>query len=106
MRTNRTLAIAIAAFLFGQPVAASDLNAELGFEFAQENCSKCHAIESTGESPLALAPPLRTLHEQYPVEFLEEAFAEGIVTGHPSMPEFQLDGAQIDNLIEYLKTLE
>ena len=32
--------------------------------------------------------------------------AEGIVTGHPNMPQFELDAAQIDDLIAYLKSLE
>jgi len=81
-------------------------NVERGFVFAKANCSICHAIGLYDESPLAIAPPLRTLHELYPVETLEESLAEGIVTGHPSMPQFQLDGAQINNLIAYLKSLE
>ena len=46
------------------------------------------------------------MHTRYPVENLEEALAEGIVTGHPTMPEFRLDPDQIENLIAYLKTLE
>ncbi len=58
------------------------------------------------QSPLPLAPPFRTLHERYSIEDLEESQAEGVVTGHPSIPEFQLDGAQINQLIDYLKTLE
>jgi hypothetical protein len=28
------------------------------------------------------------------------------VTGHPSMPEFRLDAAQIGHLVTYLKALE
>jgi hypothetical protein len=40
------------------------------------------------------------------VESLEEALAEGIVSGHPTMPEFRLDPGQIQDLISYLKTLE
>ena len=60
-----------------------------------------------GESPLAKAPPFRTLHERYPVENLSEALAEGIRTGHPAMPQFDaLDAEQIDDLIAYLKSLE
>jgi hypothetical protein len=59
-----------------------------------------------GESPLRIAPPFRTLHQRYPVESLVEALSEGIVTGHPSMPEFRLDVAQIGDLIAYLHTLE
>jgi len=48
----------------------------------------------------------RTLHTRYPIEKLAEAFAEGITTGHPTMPQFQLDAAQIGDLLAYLKTLE
>ena len=77
-----------------------------GLTFAQANCASCHSIGLTGSSSLPVAPPFRTLHELYPVEDLAEALAEGIVTGHPSMPQFKLDGGQIGDLISYLKTLE
>ena len=97
------LAIAALSAGVGEAHAAA---ADRGLTFAKANCSLCHAIGRHDESPLAIAPPLRTLHELYPVEELEEALAEGIVTGHPSMPQFQLDGAQINDLIAYLKTLE
>jgi mono/diheme cytochrome c family protein len=40
------------------------------------------------------------------VETLGEALAEGIQTGHPTMPEFQLDPDQIHDLLSYMKTLE
>jgi hypothetical protein len=40
------------------------------------------------------------------VETLEEALAEGIVTGHPSMPQFQFEPDQINDLIGFLKSLE
>ena len=52
------------------------------------------------------APPFRTLHSRYPVESLEESLAEGIVTGHPAMPEFQFDPEQVGDVIAYLKSLE
>ena len=51
-------------------------------------------------------PPFRTLHLRYPVEDIVESLAEGIRTAHPAMPEFQLDAAQIADLIAYLKSLE
>jgi len=41
-----------------------------------------------------------------PVETLGEALAEGIETGHPTMPAFQLDPDQINDLLSYLKSLE
>ena len=86
---------------FGQSIEA-----QRGHRFAQETCSQCHAVERFGTSPLAVAPPFRGLHELYPVESLEEALAEGIVTAHPSMPQFMLEPIEIADLIAYLKTLE
>ena len=73
---------------------------------AQANCARCHAIGRTGGSPLAAAPPFRTIHRRYPVEQLAEALAEGMETGHPVMLEFQLSQAQIADLVAYLRTLE
>ncbi len=77
-----------------------------GREFAGANCARCHSIERAGESPLKPAPPFRTLHQRYPVEYLEESLAEGMVTGHPDMPEFRLEPDQIADFIDFLKSLE
>lgn len=77
-----------------------------GEAFAASNCARCHAIGRTGASALAAAPAFRDLHQRYPVSQLAEALAEGIMTGHSAMPEFQLDETQIANLLAYLKTLE
>lgn len=86
--------------------AALDPAAQRGLVFARTNCAMCHAIGPVGNGPLPIAPPFRTLHERYPVENLEEALAEGIVAGHPNMPQFELDTARIRDLIAYLKSLE
>ena len=77
-----------------------------GRTFAQANCSNCHSIDKVSPSPLSIAPPFRELSQRYPVETLEEALAEGIVTGHPNMPEFRLARDPIGNFIAFLKTLE
>ena len=103
------LAAAIAgALILTAAARAADLDPAVarGRAFAEKNCGSCHAIGPSGASPLAKAPPFRTLHERYPVENLSEALAEGIVTGHPTMPEFRLDPDQITDLISYLKSLE
>ena len=80
--------------------------AQRGFVIVKTNCSRCHAIGKVGESPLKIAPPFRTLHEHYPVENLKEPLAEGIITGHPTMPEFRFDPGQVGDIIAYLKSLE
>ena len=86
--------------------AALSPSAQRGLNLARVNCARCHSIDKRSESPLKIAPPFRTLHERYPVENLEEPLAEGIVTGHPSMPEFRFEPDQIHDFIEFLKTLQ
>lgn len=77
-----------------------------GRTFARNNCARCHSIDKVTQSPLKIAPPFRALHKRYPVDSLAEALAEGIVTGHPTMPEFQLEPDQINDFIAFLRTLE
>ena len=86
------------------PVAAE--NPQQGKRIALIYCARCHAIDKVSPSPLKIAPPFRTLHERYPVEMLQEALAEGIVTGHPTMPQFSFDADQVGDFIAFLKTLE
>jgi cytochrome c len=77
-----------------------------GLVIVRTNCSRCHAVGKMGDSPLPIAPPFRALHKRYPVDDLQEPLAEGIVTGHPTMPEFRFDPGQVGDIIAYLKSLE
>lgn len=88
------------------PAVAASPDEQRGKTFVLTNCARCHAIDRVSQSPLKIAPPFRVLHKRYPIESLAESFAEGIQTGHPTMPEFQLDPDQIHDLLAYLKTLE
>lgn len=103
---RRQLALVLVTACASSVAMAQSGRVQRGFTFAQTNCSQCHAIGRFGESPIPEAPPFRTLHARYPVEDLAEAFAEGITTGHPSMPQFQLDPAQINDLLAYLKSIQ
>ena len=94
------------ALLLATPALAGPTAAQRSKAFARANCARCHAIDHDSESPLEIAPPLRTLHQRYPIESLEEALAEGISTGHGDMPAFELNPDQIHDLLSYLKTLE
>jgi cytochrome c len=96
---------ALALGVVASPAGALEPPAERGHTFVRANCAKCHAVEQFGESPLPIAPPFRSLHLKYPIDDLGEALAEGITTGHPTMPEFQLDPGQISDVLSYLKTL-
>lgn len=77
-----------------------------GKNFVLTNCSRCHAIDRVPPSPLKIAPPFRELHRKYPIEMLQESLAEGIFTGHPTMPMFRLEPDQINDVLSYLKSLE
>jgi mono/diheme cytochrome c family protein len=77
-----------------------------GKKLLEDNCSRCHAIGVTGDSPLAKAPPFREVVTRYPPESLGEALVEGIVTGHNEMPEFVFEADQAVEIIAYLDSLK
>lgn len=107
LRAKPAIGICIAAaisLLSSSPAVASSV--EQGRRLALLYCARCHSTDKVSPSPLKIAPPFRTLHERYPVEQLQEALAEGIVTGHPTMPEFRFDADQVGDFIAFLKTLE
>lgn len=108
---NLAAAAAVAATLALAPSAAKSDEAlspaaQRGLVIVRTNCMRCHAIDKVSPSELKIAPPFRSLHLRYPVEDLEEPLAEGIITGHPTMPEFRFDPGQVGDIIAYLKWLE
>jgi mono/diheme cytochrome c family protein len=86
--------------------AASAPSVRRGKTFAAVNCSQCHSIDLHTRSRLNTAPPFRSLHKRYPVETLGDALIEGLSIGHPRMPEFRLDPAEVRDFIAFLKSLE
>lgn len=108
MSTRNSFTVLLAAALVALTSAALALTpAELrGRTFARNNCGPCHSVDAATPSPLPIAPPFRTLDRRYPIESLAESLAEGIMTGHPTMPTFQLDPGQINDLLSFIKTLQ
>jgi cytochrome c len=106
MKTCLRFVAVLAAFCGTAHAQGLQPDEQRGLTFVRVHCSQCHSIDKVTQSSLRIAPPFRTLHQRYPVENLEEALAEGIVTGHPSMPEFRLDPGQIRDVIAFLKTFE
>ena len=71
-----------------------------------EACGACHATGRTGSSRHPDAPAFRDLGQRYPIEDLEESLAEGIVTGHPEMPQFRFGAPDVDDIVAYLKSIQ
>jgi cytochrome c len=76
-----------------------------GRALVEANCARCHAIGMDDTSHHEEAPPFRVVVTRYPPEDLAEALAEGIVSGHPDMPEFVFQPPEIDAILAYLNTL-
>jgi cytochrome c len=96
--------LAMAMALGLAPAAAADL--KHGEMLLTRDCASCHAVGRSGESPRKDAPAFRTLGKLYPIESLEEALGEGIMSGHPDMPEFKFDVDDVGAIIAYLKSIQ
>jgi mono/diheme cytochrome c family protein len=101
----RLLAAAFAFARLSQPCYAVD-ELKQGETLLTRDCSRCHAVGPAGNSPRADAPAFRTLSSRYPIESLEEALGEGIMSGHPDMPEIKYDADEVGVIIDYLKSIQ
>ena len=90
----------------GLPGGATADDIERGQALLTRNCADCHAIGRTGTGPHKDAPAFRTLSKRYPIESLEESLAEGIMSGHPDMPEFSFDADDVGAIIAYLNSIQ
>ncbi|MGB7286011.1 MAG: cytochrome c [Salaquimonas sp.] len=77
-----------------------------GKRLVSENCAGCHAIGLDDESTHKEAPPFRNLSMFYPIEALEEAFAEGIESGHPDMPVFDASLLDLQDILAYIESIQ
>jgi cytochrome c len=98
----------LAAFVLslGTGAKAANSPAMLGFTLLRANCARCHAIDADSQSPEQKAPTFRNVVKTYDPSALEEALAEGIMTGHEKMPEFVFEPEQVSAIIAYLGTLK
>ena len=72
------LAVASVLATFWPATAAEDI--KLGETLLGRDCARCHAVGRAGDSPRKDAPAFRTLSARYPIEALEEALGEGIMS--------------------------
>lgn len=102
------IAALAAAIVLDAASAAAVLSpaAQRGLMLVRANCASCHSIDNSSESPLKIAPPMRTLHLKYPVESLRRPLSEGLSARHPTMPVFRFDPGQVADIIAYLKVFE
>ncbi|WP_296597601.1 cytochrome c [Phenylobacterium sp.] len=100
------LATCAASLAAATPAGAGEASAARGQDLARRHCARCHAVEPTGDSREPAAPPFRELNRRYAPEALSEALAEGLLTGHPLMPEFRFGPDDAQSVILYLKSIQ
>ncbi len=106
MRTAFARAGLVAALLLpGAALAQTQAGIREGHAIAQRFCARCHAIGLKGTSPHPSAPPFREIVAKGHAENLEETLGEGIIVGHPAMPQFQFKPRDVGALAAYLKSL-
>jgi mono/diheme cytochrome c family protein len=106
MTVAPALLIVILALLAAMQSTAVAIDLRTGEALVARDCSSCHAIGRSGASPSLDAPAFHTLGTRYPIESLEEALGEGMMSGHPDMPEFKYDADEVGAIIDYLKSIQ
>lgn len=84
--------------------SAEDL--KYGEDLLITHCGSCHATGRTDASRRPDAPAFRVLGQRYPIDSLEESLGEGIMSGHPDMPEITFGADDVGAIIDYLKSIQ
>ena len=105
---SATLALA----LLCQPVAAQDRtrmtvnpSAERGRQVAERVCAACHAITAQDDSPLAMAPPFKTLRMRYNPISMERHIGALASAGYYGMPPQRLSPGEAEEVAAYIDTV-
>lgn len=108
MQKSRAITFVAASLLTIQ--AASICQAETpqqrGEVIARGLCSRCHAIENAGNSPLPAAPRFRSLGNRTDLSKLSRRLREGLLTGHDDMPMFRFDRNDAVAMVAYIRSIQ
>lgn len=79
---------------------------ERGHDLARRNCSTCHAISLTDESPWPNAPPFRSIRLRSDAISFDHRMPEIAEGRHSEMPPLSLDRADVRDLSAYIESLD
>jgi mono/diheme cytochrome c family protein len=81
-----------------------DLSTAAGHAVARRLCSRCHAVEASGDSPNPDSPAFRMLTGQFVPLTLQRRLTEISETGHYDMPPVTVHADEIDDLAAYINS--
>jgi mono/diheme cytochrome c family protein len=105
MRTIIYCVAALAAAYVLPAAHAQNGSVEEGRRIAQTFCARCHAIGEEANSPHTDAPPFRYIAANRSAGSLREVLGEGMIVGHPDMPQWRFQADDVSSLIAYLKSI-
>jgi cytochrome c len=97
-------AIALATITLAGSAAAE--TAERGRQIVTRLCSSCHAVGSTGSSPLPHAPQFRKLADRLDMADLERRMRGGLSSMHSGMPTFRFNRSDARSVRIYLDEIQ
>lgn len=108
MQHARIITLVAAALLTSQVPGTCQAEAaqQRGKVIAVGLCSRCHAIETTGDSPRLAAPRFRSLDARTDLSKLAQRIRGGLLTGHEDMPMFRFDRDDADAMAAYIRSIQ
>ncbi len=108
MQHARIVSLMTAALLASQVSGAcqAETAQQRGRVIAQGLCSRCHAIEPTGDSALPAAPRFRSLDARTDLSKLARRIRGGLLTGHEEMPMFRFGPDDADAIVGYIRSIQ
>jgi mono/diheme cytochrome c family protein len=105
VQKNPFIIASLALMLLGIAAQAQD-PAKQGRLILKDYCARCHSIAKRGDSPLAGAPPFRTLGRSFELDSFAQDLRRGILSGHPDMPEFKFGEDDARAVVAFLRTIQ
>jgi cytochrome c len=108
MQPVRIITLVTLALLMSQAsgTCQAETAQQRGKVIAAGLCSRCHAIETTGESTLPAAPRFRSLDARTDLSKLAQRIRGGLLTGHEDMPMFRFDRDDADAMAAYIRSIQ
>ena len=76
---------------------------ERGGAFARTNCARCHAVDGPSASPVPEAPAFEAIGSGMTSGRLTQVFSGEDGHRHPTMPQWLVDPADVEDLAAYMR---
>src|SRR6266496_3980066 len=98
--------VAAALLVIQASIGQAETSQQRGAVIARGLCSRCHAIDKTGNSPHPAAPRFRSLDNRTDLSKLARRIREGLLTGHEDMPMFRFGRDDADAMVAYIRSIQ